>query len=204
MPDVSNTPRLVLASSSRYRRELLERLRIPFDVISPDIDETPLQGETPEATALRLSVAKAQAAAARVTHACGALVIGSDQVATCDGRQIGKPGTHENARAQLRSMRGKNVDFHSALCLFDSRTGHVQSADIVTRVLFRDLPDEEIEAYLLAEKPYDVAGSAKAEGLGITLVDAIHSDDPTALIGLPLITLSKMLRAAGFPYAGAA
>ncbi|OTP73515.1 hypothetical protein PAMC26577_17740 [Caballeronia sordidicola] len=204
MPDVSNTPRLVLASSSRYRRELLERLRIPFDVISPDTDETPLQGETPEATALRLSVAKAQAAAARVTHASGALVIGSDQVATCDGRQIGKPGTHENARAQLRSMRGKNVDFHSALCLFDSRTGHVQSADIVTRVLFRDLPDEEIEAYLLAETPYDVAGSAKAEGLGITLVDAIHSDDPTALIGLPLITLSKMLRAAGFPYAGAA
>jgi septum formation protein len=204
MPDASNTPRLVLASSSRYRRELLERLRIPFDVITPDIDETPLDAETPEATALRLSVAKAQAAAARVTHASGALVIGSDQVATCDGRQIGKPGTHDNARMQLRSMRGKNVEFHSALCLFDSRTGHVQSADIVTCVLFRDLPDAEIEAYLLAETPYDVAGSAKSEGLGITLVDAIHSDDPTALIGLPLIALSKMLRAAGFPLMGAA
>src|SRR6187402_583578 len=109
MPDVSNQPRLVLASSSRYRRELLERLRIPFDVITPDIDETPLDEEPPEATALRLSVAKAQAAATRVTHASGALVIGSDQVATCDGRQIGKPGTHENARAQLQSMRGKSV-----------------------------------------------------------------------------------------------
>src|ERR1700722_1942265 len=128
MPDASNKPRLILASSSRYRRELLERLRVPFDVITPDIDETPLDGETPEATAVRLSIAKARAAAARVTHASGALVIGSDQVATCDGRQIGKPGTHDNARTQLRSMRGKNVDFHSALCLFDSRTGHVQSA----------------------------------------------------------------------------
>jgi septum formation protein len=204
MPDVSNQPRLVLASSSRYRRELLDRLRIPFDVITPDIDETPLDGETPEATALRLSVAKAQAAATRVTHASGALVIGSDQVATCDGRQIGKPGTHENARAQLQSMRGKSVEFHSALCLFDNRTGHVQSADIVTRVQFRHLSDEEIEVYLLAETPYDVAGSAKSEGLGIVLVDAIHSDDPTALVGLPLIALSKMLRAAGFPLMGAA
>lgn len=204
MPDVSNQPRLVLASSSRYRRELLDRLRIPFDVITPDIDETPLDGESPEATALRLSVAKAQAAATRVTHASGALVIGSDQVATCDGRQIGKPGTHENARAQLQSMRGKSVEFHSALCLFDNRTGHVQSADIVTRVQFRHLSDEEIEVYLLAETPYDVAGSAKSEGLGIVLVDAIHSDDPTALVGLPLIALSKMLRAAGFPLMGAA
>jgi len=204
MPDVSNQPRLVLASSSRYRRELLERLRIPFDVITPDIDETPLPGETPEVTALRLSVAKAQAAATRVSHACGVLVIGSDQVATCDGRQIGKPGTHENARAQLQSMRGKSVEFHSALCLFDNRTNHVQSADIVTRVQFRDLSDEEIEAYLLAETPYDVAGSAKSEGLGITLVEAIYSDDPTALIGLPLIALSKMLRAAGFSLTEAA
>jgi septum formation protein len=204
MPDVSNQPRLVLASSSRYRRELLERLRIPFDVITPDLDETPLDGETPEATALRLSVAKARAAATRVTTASGALVIGSDQVATCDGRQIGKPGTHENARAQLQSMRGKSVEFHSALCLFDNRSGHVQSADIVTRVQFRHLSDEEIEAYLLAETPYDVAGSAKSEGLGITLVDAIHSDDPTALVGLPLIALSKMLRVAGFPSMGAA
>jgi septum formation protein len=207
MPDASNQPRLILASSSRYRRELLERLRIPFDVITPDVDETPLDGETPEATAIRLSIAKARAAAARITGASGALgavVIGSDQVATCDGRQIGKPGTHDNARAQLQSMRGKSVEFHSALCLFDSRSNHIQSADIVTRVQFRELSDAEIEAYLLAETPYDVAGSAKSEGLGITLVDAIHSDDPTALVGLPLIALSGMLRAAGFPLVGAA
>ncbi|MEA3126414.1 MAG: 7-methyl-GTP pyrophosphatase [Caballeronia sp.] len=207
MPDASNQPRLILASSSRYRRELLERLRIPFDVITPDVDETPLDGETPEATAIRLSIAKARAAAARITGASGALgavVIGSDQVATCDGRQIGKPGTHDNARAQLQSMRGKSVEFHSALCLFDSRSNHIQSADIVTRVQFRELSDAEIEAYLLAETPYDVAGSAKSEGLGITLVDAIHSDDPTALVGLPLIALSRMLRAAGFPPVGAA
>jgi len=204
MPDVSTKPRLILASSSRYRRELLERLRIPFDVITPDIDETPLDRETPEATAVRLSIAKARAAAARVINASGALVIGSDQVATCDGRQIGKPGTHDNARVQLQSMRGKSVEFHSALCLFDSRTDHLQSADIVTRVQFRELSDAEIEAYLLAETPYDVAGSAKSEGLGIALVDAIHSDDPTALVGLPLIALSRMLRAAGFPLMGAA
>jgi septum formation protein len=210
MPDVSTKPRLILASSSRYRRELLERLRLPFDVITPDIDETPLEGETPEGTAVRLSIAKARAAAARVTVASGAagapgpIVIGSDQVATCDGRQIGKPGTHDNARAQLQSMRGKSVEFHSALCLFDSRSNHIQSADIVTRVQFRELSDAEIEAYLLAETPYDVAGSAKSEGLGITLVDAIHSDDPTALVGLPLIALSRMLRAAGFPLMGAA
>jgi len=202
MPDVSDQPpRLILASSSRYRRELLERLRVSFDVIAPGIDETPFDEETPEATALRLSIAKARAAAGL---APGALVIGSDQVATCDGRQIGKPGTHEKARAQLQAMRGKSVDFHSALCLFDSRSGHVQSADVITRVQFRVLSDAEIEAYLLAETPYDVAGSAKSEGLGITLVDAIHSDDPTALVGLPLIELSRMLRAAGFPLAGAA
>ncbi|MDR5751180.1 MULTISPECIES: Maf-like protein [unclassified Caballeronia] len=197
MSDVLHPPpRLVLASSSRYRRALLDRLRIPFDVIVPDIDETPLDGETPEATALRLSLAKARAAAAK---APGAFVIGSDQVATFDGRQIGKPGTHENAVAQLRAMRGKSVAFHSALCLFDSRSGEAQSADVVTRVQFRDLSDAEIEAYLLAETPYDCAGSAKSEGLGIALLDAIDSNDPTALVGLPLIELSRMLRAAGFP-----
>src|SRR5580698_4879639 len=185
MSDVSNQPpRLILASSSRYRRELLERLRVSFDVIAPGVDETPLDGEAPEATAVRLSIAKARAAG---VQAPGALVIGSDQVATCDGRQIGKPGTHDNARAQLQSMRGKRVEFHSALCLLDSRSDNVQSSDVITRVQFRDLDDAEIEAYLLAETPYDVAGSAKSEGLGITLVDAIHSDDPTALVGLPLI-----------------
>lgn len=197
MPVASTTPpRLVLASSSRYRRELLERLRVPFDVIAPNIDETPLDGETPETTAVRLSIAKARAAAAQ---APGALVIGSDQVATFDGRQIGKPGSHENAFEQLRAMRGRSVEFHSALCLFDSRSDDVQSADVVTRVQFRDVSDSEIEAYLRAETPYDVAGSAKSEGLGIALLDAIDSTDPTALVGLPLIALSRMLRAAGFP-----
>jgi septum formation protein len=197
MPVASTTPpRLVLASSSRYRRELLERLRVPFDVIAPNIDETPFDDETPETTAVRLSIAKARAAA---VQAPGALVIGSDQVATFDGRQIGKPGSHENAFEQLRAMRGRSVVFHSALCLFDSRSDDVQSADIVTRVQFRDVSDAEIDAYLRAETPYDVAGSAKSEGLGITLLDAIDSSDPTALVGLPLIALSRMLRAAGFP-----
>jgi septum formation protein len=186
-------PRLILASSSPYRRELLGRLRVPFDVVSPDVDESPLDGESPEQTALRLSVAKA-----RAVRATGALVIGSDQVATFDGRQIGKPGTHDNAVAQLRAMRGRIVEFHSALCLLDTRTDRVQSADIVTRVQFRTYSDDEIEIYLRAETPYDCAGSAKAEGLGIALLDAIESDDPTALIGLPLIELSRMLRSAGF------
>jgi len=201
---ISQSPRLVLASSSPYRRELLGRLRIPFDVVSPDIDETPLADETPEATAVRLSIAKARAAAERLPDAPDVLVIGSDQVATFDGRQIGKPGTHENAVAQLRAMRGRSVAFHSALALFDARTGGVQCADIVTRVQFRDYSDAEIEAYLRAETPYDCAGSAKSEGLGIALLDAIESDDPTALIGLPLIALTKMLRAAGFPVLEAA
>jgi septum formation protein len=197
MPVAPTTPpRLILASSSRYRRELLERLRVPFDVIAPNIDETPLGGESPETTAVRLSIAKARAAA---VQAPGALVIGSDQVATFDGQQIGKPGSHENAFEQLRAMRGRSVEFHSALCLFDSRSGDVQSADIVTRVQFRNVSDAEIDAYLRAETPYDVAGSAKSEGLGITLLDAIDSSDPTALVGLPLIALSRMLRAAGFP-----
>ncbi|WP_175944481.1 Maf-like protein [Caballeronia sp. BCC1704] len=201
---IPQAPRLVLASSSPYRRELLQRLRIPFDVVSPDIDETPLEGESPEATAVRLSIAKARAAAERLADAAGALVIGSDQVATFDGRQLGKPGTHDNAVEQLRSMRGRSVEFHSALALFDTRTGDVQSADIVTRVRFRDYSDAEIEAYLRAETPYDCAGSAKSEGLGIALLDAIDSDDPTALIGLPLIALTKMLRAAGLSVLGAA
>jgi septum formation protein len=192
-------PRLILASSSRYRRELLERLRIPFDVAVPAIDETPLTGETPEATALRLAQAKARAVAASLPSADPALVIGSDQVATFDNLQIGKPGTHEKALAQLQAMRGREVLFHSALCLFDSRSGDAQSVDVVTRVRFRDLPDATLDAYLRAETPYDVAGSAKAEGLGIALLEAIESDDPTALIGLPLIALSSMLLAAGYP-----
>ncbi|BAN23738.1 Maf-like protein [Caballeronia insecticola] len=197
-------PRLILASSSPYRRELLERLRVPFDVVTPAIDETPLASETPEATAVRLSIAKARAAAARIADSAPLLVIGSDQVATFDGRQIGKPGTHENAIAQLQAMRGRSVDFHSALCLFDNRTDTVQSADIVTRVRFRNYSDAQIEFYLRAETPYDCAGSAKSEGLGIALLEAIEADDPTALIGLPLIALSGMLEKAGFPILGAA
>lgn len=193
--------RLILASSSPYRRSLLERLRIPFDVCVPDVDETPHPGETPADTALRLAQAKARAVAAREA-AEPVLVIGSDQVATFDGLQIGKPGTHEKALQQLRAMRNRVVEFHSALCLFDSARGLAQTEDVVTRVRFRDLPDAELDAYLRAETPYDVAGSAKSEGLGIALLDAIESNDPTALVGLPLIALTRMLRAAGYPLLG--
>ena len=190
-------PRLILGSSSPYRRELLERLRLPFEVAVPDIDETPLNDETPEATALRLSLNKAQAIAQR--HP-GALVIGSDQVLTLDGRQMGKPGSHDQAREQLRLMRGRIATFHSALCLLDGRTGQSQLADVQTHVTMRDLSDAEIDAYLHLEKPYDVAGSAKSEGLGIALLSRVESDDPTALVGLPLISLTTMLRQIGYPF----
>ena len=193
-------PRLILASSSRYRHDLLSRLRLPFDVIVPDIDETPRNGEAPEATALRLAQAKAQAVAA--LHP-GALVIGSDQVATMDGLQIGKPGTHDRALAQLKMMRGRRVVFHTALCLQDSRTGAarpLQIENVQTFVTFRDLPDGELDAYLRIEQPYDCAGSAKNEGLGIALIEKIESSDPTALTGLPLISLTGMLRTAGVPF----
>lgn len=190
-------PALILGSSSRYRRELLERLRIPFEVAVPDIDETPLPDEAPDATALRLSQRKAEAIAAR--HP-GALIIGSDQVVTLDGQQIGKPGSHDKALAQLRLMRGRTVTFHSALCLFDGRSSQPQLADVQTRATFRDLTDAELEAYLHLEHPYDVAGSAKSEGLGIALLSRVESDDPTALIGLPLIALTTMLRNAGYPF----
>jgi septum formation protein len=204
MPDtLSRPPRLILASSSRYRRELLERLRVQFDVVVPALDETPQSGETPEATALRLAEAKARAVAAKLPTGEHALVIGSDQVATYDGLQIGKPGSHDKALAQLQAMRGREVQFHSALCLFDSRDGNAQTLDVITTVRFRNLPDAALAAYLRAETPYDVAGSAKSEGLGIALLDAIESDDPTALVGLPLIALSRMLLAAGFPLLGA-
>jgi septum formation protein len=200
MPDSPNRPpRLILASSSPYRRELLERLRVPFDVVVPAIDEAPLAGETPEVTALRLAEAKARAAAGRLGPADAALVIGSDQVATYDGLQIGKPGSHDRALAQLQAMRGREVLFHSALCLFDNCSETAQTVDVITRVQFRDLPDAALEAYLRTETPYDVAGSAKSERLGIALLEAIHSDDPTALVGLPLIALSRMLLAAGYP-----
>ncbi len=196
---LNRPPRLILASSSPYRRELLQRLRIPFDVVVPAIDETPLAGESPEVTALRLAEAKARAVAKGLGAGETALVIGSDQVATYDGLQIGKPGTHDKALIQLQAMRGREVLFHSALCLLDSRSGVAQAADVITRVQFRDLPDAALDAYLRAETPYDVAGSAKSEGLGIALLEAIHSDDPTALVGLPLIALSRMLLAVGYP-----
>lgn len=181
-------PRLILASSSRYRKELLSRLRLPFIAISPDVDETPQPGETPEALALRLSVAKAQAV---VSAHPGCVVIGSDQVATVDGQPIGKPGDFERARVQLRALAGQTVEFHSALAVTDGvRT---EKADIVTRCRFRPLSDQAIDAYLRAEEPYDTAGSAKAESLGIALMESIQSDDPTAIIGLPLIALTSML-----------
>lgn len=200
MIPTSPMPRLILASSSPYRRELLSRLGIPFDTVSPDIDETALTGEAPEATALRLARAKAQAVAAR---APGSVVIGSDQVATLDGAQIGKPGNHSLALAQLQAMRGRRVIFHTALCLWDSRDGAAlpeQSENVQVFVRFRDLPDAELDAYLHIEQPYDCAGSAKNEGLGIALLERIDSSDPTALTGLPLIALTGMLRRAGFPF----
>jgi septum formation protein len=195
----ANTPhtRLILGSSSPYRRELLSRLGLPFEVITPDIDETALPGEAPETTALRLAQEKARAIGLRIPR--GALIIGSDQVATLDGEQIGKPGNHENALRQLQKMRGRRVIFHTALCLWDS-TGPepvVQTDNVQTFVTFRDLPDHELDAYLRIEQPYDCAGSAKNEGLGIAILEKIESSDPTALTGLPLIALSSMLRNRG-------
>ncbi|MCM0045769.1 MAG: Maf family nucleotide pyrophosphatase [Burkholderiaceae bacterium] len=192
-------PRLILASGSTYRRELLSRLRLPFDAVSPDIDESPLAGEAPADTALRLAVAKAEAVAAGSGEA---LIIGSDQLATLDDAQIGKPGTHEAALAQLQWMRGREVLFHTALCVLDTRQAaprRLQYDNVPTRVRFRNLPDAELDAYLRIEQPYDCAGSAKNEALGIAILENIRSDDPTALTGLPLIALVSMLRTAGMP-----
>lgn len=189
--------RLILASSSAYRKALLSRLHLPFEAVAPDIDESPLPGETPPDTALRLAVAKAEAIA---RTAGDALIIGSDQVATMDGEHIGKPGNHGNALAQLQKMRGREVVFHTALCLLDNRAGaphRMQTDNVQTVVRFRNLPDAELDAYLRIEQPYDCAGSAKNEALGIAILEAIRSDDPTALTGLPLIALTTMLRAAG-------
>jgi septum formation protein len=201
MPPRAMVPPLILASSSAYRRELLGRLRLPFEAISPDIDETPRAGETPDATALRL--AREKAAAIAVVRP-GALVIGSDQVATLGGAQIGKPGDHARALEQLRTMRGRRVVFHTALCLWDGRIGEPDAAaqveNVQTVVTFRDLPDAELDAYLRIEQPYDCAGSAKNEGLGIALLERIDSSDPTALTGLPLIALTGMLRRAGVSF----
>lgn len=185
---------LVLASSSIYRRELLERLHLPFTIDSPDIDETPHPGETPQATALRLAEAKARAVGQRIHPA---LIIGSDQVVMLGEQQMGKPGNHENAVRQLQLLRGKEVTFHTALCLFNTETGRVQIEDVLTRVRFRELTDAQIERYLRMETPYNCAGSAKSEGLGIALLEWMHSDDPNALIGLPLIALINMLAEEG-------
>ncbi|WP_332879495.1 Maf-like protein [Massilia sp. S19_KUP03_FR1] len=202
MSDKIITPPLILASSSVYRRELLSRLGLPFECVAPHLDETPLPGETPPVTAMRLATAKAAAVAALYP---GTLVIGSDQVATLDDLQIGKPGTHDAAFAQLQLMRGRSVVFHTALCLFDGREGGgpVQLENIQTTVTFRDLPDNELDAYLRIEQPYDCAGSAKNEGLGIAILERIDSTDPTALTGLPLIALTGMLRRAGVAFFGA-
>lgn len=185
---------LVLGSTSRYRRELLERLNLPFEVAAPDVDETPLPGEAPRDLALRLALAKARAVAQQ--HP-GAVVIGSDQVADLAGEPLGKPGQHERAVQQLRQMRGQTVVFQTAVAVVCADSGFEQVELVPVEVRFRALNDEEIERYLRAEQPYDCAGSAKSEGLGIALLDAIHSDDPTALIGLPLIRTCRMLRAAG-------
>ena len=184
---------LILASTSPYRRELLQRLRLPFETARPEVDETPLRGESPGQLVRRLARAKADAVAAR--HP-GAWVIGSDQVADLDGRPLGKSGGRAAAIAQLAGMSGRVVDFHTAVCL--RRGDDEQLALDLTRVRFRPLALEEIERYVDAEQPFDCAGSFKCEGLGITLFEAIESHDPTALVGLPLIALSGMLRAAGF------
>ena len=187
---------LILGSTSRYRRELLERLQLPFGTDAPRVDETPLPGEPPEALARRLALAKARDVASRHAHA---VVIGSDQVADLCGEPLGKPGTHERAVTQLRRMRGKAVVFHTALAVVCLETGFEAQELAPVRVVFRDLTDEEIEHYLRAEQPYDCAGSARSEGLGITLLERIENDDPSALVGLPLIRTCRLLRAAGIP-----
>jgi len=185
---------IVLASSSRYRQEQLARLHLPFVVKLPGIDEAALPGETQRATAERLAVAKAWSVARGQDDA---LVIGADQVAELDGQSIGKPGTHEAALAQLLAMRGRTVLFHSGLAVVDSRDGRCLSASVATEVHYRDLSAEALEAYLRIDLPYDCAGSAKIESLGICLVQSVHSDDPSALVGLPLIALTSMLAQLG-------
>lgn len=197
MPPASASPEnrpLVLGSTSAYRRELLSRLRVPFSVEPPHVDETPRAGEAPAALAQRLAAAKAAAVARQHPQA---IVIGSDQVADLDGEPLGKPGNHANALAQLRRMSGRTVVFQTALSVMCEASGFAEHDLAPVRVRFRELTDAEIEAYLLVEQPYDCAGSAKSEGLGIALLESIDSDDPTALVGLPLIRTCRMLRNAG-------
>jgi septum formation protein len=185
---------LILGSTSRYRKELLTRLRIPFETAAPDVDETPHSNESPKDLALRLALAKARAVALKYPEA---VVIGSDQVADLDGTPLGKPGNHTNAILQLQRMRGKTVIFQTALSVVCIATGYERTDLAEVKVKFRNLSDAEIETYLRSEEPYDCAGSAKSEGLGIALLDAIDNDDPTALIGLPLIRTCQLLREAG-------
>jgi septum formation protein len=191
---MNQRPALILGSTSRYRREMLQRLRIPFEIYAPEVDETPRAAEPPAVLALRLAIAKARAVA---QHHPDAVVIGSDQVADLAGAPVGKPGTHAKATEQLRAMRGKAIVFQTAVAVVHLARGYEGSALVPVTVRFRDLSDAEIEHYLQAEQPYDCAGSAKSEALGIALLSAIESDDPTALVGLPLIKTCELLRAAG-------
>lgn len=188
------TTKLILASSSIYRRELLSRLQLPFSCISPEVDETALLEELPQHTALRLAQVKARKVGVTNTQS---LIIGCDQVATLDNIQLGKPGNHENATRQLRLMRGREVVFHSALCLYNPATDHMQTEVVPYTVHFRDLSDGQIENYLQKEQPYNCAGSAKSEGLGIAIIERMSGEDPNALIGLPLIKLVTMLQNEG-------
>jgi len=190
---------LVLASTSPYRRELLARLGVPFEVAAPDVDETPLPGETPDETAQRLSLLKAIAVAEQFPDA---LIIGSDQVALLEGVQLGKPGSHDNAVAQLRAMRGKALEFHTALTLLNARTGSVQTANVPVRLVMRHYTDAQIESYLRRDQPYNCCGSAKSESLGIALIARFETEDPNALIGLPLIQLTEMLANEGLDVLG--
>jgi septum formation protein len=191
---MTSRPALILGSTSRYRRELLQRLGVPFEVAAPEVDETPRPGERPVDLAVRLALHKARDVAARFPDA---VVIGSDQVADLEGEPLGKPGTHERAVAQLTAMRGREVRFHTAVAVVHAQRGLTREALVTVTVRFRPLTDAHIERYLQLELPYDCAGSAKAEGLGISLLSAIESDDPTALIGLPLIQTCALLREAG-------
>ena len=185
---------LILASTSPFRRELLLRLGLPFDCVAPNVDETPLPGEPPHALVRRLAAAKARSVAA---HYPKALIIGSDQVAVLDGQVIGKPGDHPRAVAQLRALSGRSIEFINGLCLLDAAANQMQLQVVPYRVVFRALSEERIERYLRREEPYNCAGSFRSEVLGITLCERLEGDDPNALIGLPLIQLTRMLEAAG-------
>ena len=187
-------PRIVLASTSKYRRELLARLGLAFEVAAPQVDEAALEHELPQQTAARLAQAKARAVAARFP---GAIIIGSDQVAVLGEMTLGKPGNHANALQQLRAMRGKEVVFHTGLCVFNTANEEEQTRVVPFYVRLREYSDAQIARYLAREQPFDCAGSARSEGLGITLIAAMRGDDPNALIGLPLIALTEMLAAQG-------